>query len=168
MTVKDLCKFSGISPDEFANLTIGGRIKLLRKFKGMTQDEFAKRAGIKRSALSLIENGINNPSTQTILLICQECNVSENLLRTGQEDNLVSNQEGDFFLDDLVRQKGGTEEDLELVKAYFDLPAEVRQILLKHFKERLLNNSETSSHDYSDIPDRPDTENDENAENSVG
>ncbi len=148
-------------------MTVGERIKKIRLNRDMTMEQFGEKIGVSKSTISNIENGNRNATTHMIKSICREFNVTENWLRTG-EDDVSLNQEGDFFLDDFVRQKGGTEEDLELVKAYFDLPAEVRKILLKHFRERLLNNSETSSHDYSDIPDRPDTENDENAENSMG
>ena len=65
-------------------MNIGERIKELRKaVLEMTQDEFSERIGIKRSGLSLIEIGRNNPSDQTIRSICREFDVSEDWLRYG-------------------------------------------------------------------------------------
>ncbi len=42
--------------------------------------------GLKKSALSVIENGINNASEQLIKSICREYSIDENWLRTGEGD----------------------------------------------------------------------------------
>lgn len=66
-------------------MNIGDRIKELRKtVLEMTQDEFSEKIGIKRSGLSLVEIGRNNPSDQTIRSICREFGVSESWLRYGE------------------------------------------------------------------------------------
>lgn len=68
-------------------MNIGERIKELRKaVLNMTQDDFSERIGIKRSALSLIEIGRNNPSDQTIRSIYREFGISEQWLRYGEGD----------------------------------------------------------------------------------
>lgn len=59
------------------------RLKELRKKCGLSQDEFGKRIGIGKTSISKLETGENNPSDQTILLICKEFNVNEKWLRTG-------------------------------------------------------------------------------------
>lgn len=68
-------------------MNVGERIKELRKtVLEMTQDEFSERIGIKRSGLSLVEIGRNNPSDQTIRSICREFGISEQWLRYGEGD----------------------------------------------------------------------------------
>ena len=59
-------------------------IKPIRKGKDISQEEFGNKIGITRSSVSLLESGRNNPSEQTIKLICQEFSVNELWLRTGQ------------------------------------------------------------------------------------
>lgn len=59
------------------------RIKLIRKNSGLSQEAFGKRLSITKASVSRIESGINNPSEQTIKLICQEFNINEDWLRTG-------------------------------------------------------------------------------------
>ena len=63
--------------------TMSERIKQIRKGKDISQEEFGNKIGITRSSVSLLESGRNNPSEQTIKLICQEFSVNELWLRTG-------------------------------------------------------------------------------------
>lgn len=49
----------------------------------MTQQEFADQIGIGPSALSRLELGTNNPSTQTLQLICQQFGVQRVWLTDG-------------------------------------------------------------------------------------
>lgn len=64
------------------------RIKQIRKHFKLTQKGFGDRIGIGVSAVSLLESGQNNPSEQTILLICQAFNVSYTWLTTGEGEML--------------------------------------------------------------------------------
>lgn len=68
----------------------GSRIKELRKRLGLTQEKFASQIGIKRNSLSQIESGTNSLSSQNMLLICKEWNVSEEWLRDGIGDMFLS------------------------------------------------------------------------------
>lgn len=60
------------------------RIKKLRKKCGLSQEDFGKRIGIGKTSVSKLENGENNPSEQTIILLCKEFGVNEVWLRTGE------------------------------------------------------------------------------------
>lgn len=62
----------------------GKRIRDLRKSLGMTLDNFGERIGLKKSAVSLIENDKNSVTDQVVKSICREFNVNEEWLRTGQ------------------------------------------------------------------------------------
>ena len=69
---------------------IGERIKELRKEKlNMTLDQFGEKIGLKRSGLSLVESGRNNPTDQTIKSICREFSVREEWLRTGEGEPFI-------------------------------------------------------------------------------
>lgn len=52
------------------------RIKAVRKILGLNQTAFAERLALTRSAICKIESGENNPSEQTLKLICKEFNIS--------------------------------------------------------------------------------------------
>ena len=83
------------------------RIKEIRKALGMTLEQFGEAIGIKKSSLSLIENGINSPSEQTIKSICREFNVSEDWLRTGEGEMFVPLDIEEQLMDWAGRVLGG-------------------------------------------------------------
>ena len=68
------------------------RIKTLRIHLKLNQQDFADKIGIGKTAVSKIESSINNPSEQTIKLICSEFGVNEAWLRTGEggEENIFT------------------------------------------------------------------------------
>lgn len=97
------------------------RIKELRKALGYTMEKFGANIGVGRSAISMVEGGMNNVSEQLINSICKSDwdgkRVNESWLRTG---------EGEMFL------KMDVEEEIaELIKK---IPNEPRG----SFKRRLL------------------------------
>lgn len=65
------------------------RIKKVRQDNHLTQDRFASIIGITKSSVSLLESGKNNPSDQTIKLICSEFGVRREWLEHGEEPMLV-------------------------------------------------------------------------------
>ena len=66
---------------------MNNRIKEIRKTKKLSQEAFGEKLGITKSSVSLLESGKNNPSEQTIMLICKEFGVNEVWLRTGEGGN---------------------------------------------------------------------------------
>ena len=72
-------------------MNIGERVKFIRtdethQHKALTLDQFGERIGLKKSALSLLENGKSNITDQTVKSICREFCVSEEWLRYGRGD----------------------------------------------------------------------------------
>lgn len=65
-------------------MTQGERIRELRKALKLTLDRFGERVGVKKSALSQIENGKSGVTNQMIKSICREFDVSETWIRTGE------------------------------------------------------------------------------------
>ena len=67
------------------------RIKYLRKdILHMTLEKFGESFGVKKSTLSIIENGKSNITDQMRKGICNAYNVSEQWLLTGEGDMFVS------------------------------------------------------------------------------
>lgn len=60
------------------------RIKIIRKESNKSQEKFGELLGITKASVSRLESGENNPSEQTIMLICREFSINEKWLRTGQ------------------------------------------------------------------------------------
>lgn len=112
------------------------RIKKLRKTLNLTQQEFADRISISRGAVATYEVGRNEPIDAVIASICREFNVSETWLRTGKGEMFAP--ETAFDLGGYARQHGMTDLETEILKAYFDLDPGIREMLLQHFKERMV------------------------------
>lgn len=71
-------------------MTQGERVREVRKKLCLTLDKFGERIGIKKSALSSIENGRSNLTDANIKAICREFGVDYIFLTTG---------EGEMFID---------------------------------------------------------------------
>ena len=61
------------------------RIRALRIALKLTQEEFGKPIGVGRSSIAKLESGENNPSNQTIELICSKFNVNPEWLKDGAD-----------------------------------------------------------------------------------
>jgi transcriptional regulator with XRE-family HTH domain len=84
-------------------MTQGERIKEIRKALGLTLDKFGERVGVKKSALSSLENGRSNLTDQLALSICREYGVNPEYL-SGESDQIFlqmskSDQLAAFFGD---------------------------------------------------------------------
>ncbi|MDO5696207.1 MAG: helix-turn-helix transcriptional regulator [Eubacteriales bacterium] len=110
------------------------RIKQLRKTLKLSGAKFGEKIGLKQSAVSLIENGRNNATDQTITSICREFNVNERWLRTGEGE--MFNALDDIPIDNLLNDLDPLE--LSILKAYVSLDKDVRKKAIEHFKKHLL------------------------------
>lgn len=80
-------------------MTIGERVKILRKdYLGLTLDCFGEKIGLKKSALSHIENDKSSLTDQTIKSICREYHVSEDWLRDGEGEPFVETSQEDELI----------------------------------------------------------------------
>ncbi|HEX9058582.1 MAG TPA: helix-turn-helix transcriptional regulator [Clostridia bacterium] len=111
------------------------RIKELRQYLNLNQTEFSKRIGITQPSLSDIEKGKTaNIDARTIKILCQEFNVNEEWIRTGQGEMFKT--EGEFLelfaskLDDL------DELDRKIISEYIRLSPEQR-IVIKDFIKKM-------------------------------
>ena len=117
-------------------MTINERLRHFRKeVLKMNQTDFASAIGMKQTGLSYIEKDGATIKEQVFKSICMAFNLNEDWLRNGTEPMYI--QAPTFSLDDFVRQHGGTELELDIMKAYFELEPGIREMLVQHFKERL-------------------------------
>lgn len=117
-------------------MTQGERVKEIRKSLGFTLDKFGERIGLKKSALSLIENGKNVLTDGNILSICREYNVNEKWLRDGEGSMFA--QPETFSLDEFAAKHNATDLEKEIIKTYFEIDPAIRRQILNHFKENLM------------------------------
>lgn len=74
----------------------GERVKEARKMLGLTMEKFGERIGLKKAAVSLIENGKNNLTDANIKAICREFGVDYIWLTTGDGEMFVDS-DNDFL-----------------------------------------------------------------------
>lgn len=109
------------------------RLKQIRKECGLSQVEFGKRICIGKTAVSKLETGENNPSEQTMKLICKEFRVNYFWLRdglgdmfVGTPDNVIDELAEDYDLDDL---------DKKIIQTYLELSTTDREVLKSYLKK---------------------------------
>ena len=108
------------------------RIKKIRKTLGLSGEKFGENIGLKRSSISQLETGTNNPTDQVIKSICLAYNVNENWLRTGNGEMFIETK--DSFLDSISKQFNLEELDVKILESYIDLPPEQRQVIKDYLK----------------------------------
>ncbi len=115
------------------------RIRELRKnYLHLSQADFGDKLGVSRSVIKNIElNALARPDQKLSLikLICKEFSVNEDWLLNGNEPMFIGPDT--FILNDFVKQRGGTELELQIVKTYFDLDPNTRKMLINHFVNNL-------------------------------
>lgn len=112
------------------------RVKELRKILQINQETFSSKINISRSHYALIEGGTKNITDRVIFDICREFNVNEEWLRNGNGEMFI--EPDTFSLDKYVKQRGMTEEELDIIKGVFEIPADFRRQALEHFKTKIL------------------------------
>lgn len=65
------------------------RIKQIRTELDLSTREFASKLGMSNGAISLLETGKRNPTSQFITSMCREFNVNEDWLRTGEGEMFI-------------------------------------------------------------------------------
>lgn len=106
------------------------RIKEVREHTGLSATDFGAKIGIKKSSVSLLESGKNNPSERTILAICREFNVNEEWLRYGTGSMLDDSKPS--ILARLSEEKQLTPREQAIVSAFIDLPPQDRAAIMRY------------------------------------
>lgn len=112
------------------------RIRLVREAEGLSRAAFGQRLGLSGDVINNLERGRVDIKDHIVKLICSEYNVQESWLRTGEGEMYCKNEL--FSLDQFAKERGATQLELEVVKAYFDLDPNIRRTVVEHFKKRLV------------------------------
>lgn len=117
-------------------MTQGERVREIRKELGLTLEKFGEKLGVKKNAISQLENGRNALTDQMVKAICREYNVNYDYLMNG---------EGEMFddlpqtvLDELCAQYDLDDLDRNLVEMYLEMPDQVRDYLKHEIRKRFL------------------------------
>ncbi len=125
-------------------MNINERIRDFRKnVLHLSQTEFATQLGMKQTSVSTFEKSGATVTDPTIKALCMAFNLNEDWLRNGTEPMYI--QAPTFSLDKFVKDHGGTDLELDIMKAYFELDPDIRKMLVKHFKEQLTASREERS-----------------------
>ena len=89
-------------------VTQGERVREVRKALGLTLDKFGEHIGIKKSALSSIENGKSNLTDANVKSICREFSVDYIWLTTGKGEMFVESD--DDFIEKIDRIMAGEDD----------------------------------------------------------
>lgn len=103
------------------------RIKLLRKTLELSQEAFGEKLGIKKSAVSKIENGENGLKEQLAKLICRTYNVDYFWLTEGK--NEMFSRFPDAVTEKLAREYNLDDFGVRILKAYSSMTPDQKKAL---------------------------------------
>ena len=111
--------------------SLSERIKAVRKATGLNQKDFGTKIGIGMSAVSLLESGTNNPSDQTLRLICSEFGISRRWLETGEWEMIDPQVSSD--IQSITRtMEGQSEAKKRLVRFVVNMPPDLAEAFLAY------------------------------------
>ena len=117
-------------------MTINERMRYFRKdVLHMNQTDFASSIGMKQTGVSYMERDGSTVTDQAIKATCSVHGIREEWLRTGEEP--MRSKPETFNLDKFAKERGASDLELRVVKAYFELDPDVRKMLIEHFKTEL-------------------------------
>lgn len=109
---------------------INDRIKEVRKSARLTQQTFAEKIGVKQQTVAMLESGRNQPSDQTVFVVCREFRVNETWLRTGEGEMFLPTPQDE--LDKLCEKYGLDDVARTLIEKFIALPDEDRKVVLEY------------------------------------
>lgn len=109
------------------------RIREVREHFGLSMEKFGSRIGIGKASISLLESGKNNPSIQTVSLICREFGVNERWLRTGEGEMFEQTRE--TVLDRLAAEYSLDKEQVSVIENFLDLSPQERTAFLAYMRK---------------------------------
>ena len=159
----------------------GERVKEVRKKLDLTMEKFGEHLGIKKGAISLIENGKNNLTDANIKAICREFNVDYTWLTTGEGEMFIDS-DNDFMekIERIMTSEDDARKDFfkALINANDEDIIALQRIidLFTSKKERNLDDSKKATNFYDDMPNTrkefekiyPIIENETTKKNNIG
>lgn len=116
--------------------SIASRIIKIAEDNHLNKSEFARRINVTPAYISKLSKQPDSvPSDRTISDICRVFNINEEWLRTGTGSMYLPSNS--FDLTQYALDRGCDALELEILKAYFSLPKDIRKAALEHFKKCL-------------------------------
>lgn len=116
-------------------MTQGERVKEIRKSLGLTLEKFGEKLGVKKGAISAIENNNRNLTEQMAKSICREYNVNYDFLTYG--DGEMFDDLPQTVIDELCVQYNLSDSEKAIIEMYVSLPEDFRQLLKERATELL-------------------------------
>lgn len=116
-------------------MTQGKRVKEIRKELKLTLEKFGEKLGVKKNAISAIENDRNSLTDQMAKSICRVYNVNYDWLIYG-EGEMFSNLPK-TVLDELCKQYNLDNFDRSLVEMYIELPEDFRNAVKQEIRKMI-------------------------------
>lgn len=114
-------------------MTQGERVKEIRKTLDLTLEKFGEKLGVKKGAISAIENNNRNLTEQMSKAICREYNVNYDYLMYGEGE--MFDDLPQTIVDELCVQYDLNDFDKALVEMYVSLPAGSRERIKEYMKQ---------------------------------
>ncbi len=107
------------------------RIKKIRTDTRLSMEKFGEKIGITRSSVCKLESGENNPSEQTIKLICKEYKINKDWLLTGEGEmyDIPEDETAAIVSDMLEEENPFYDLILGIVKSYQKLDPKSQETL---------------------------------------
>ena len=115
---------------------VNTRIIELRKNLNLTQDEFAKKIGLSRNFIWMIEKGDRIPSDRTVADICRTFGVDEIWLRDGIGEPFREKSDEEQIAEVLGGVLAGSEQSkARLIRAVANLPDELTDAAIQVIRQ---------------------------------
>ncbi len=112
------------------------RLRALRESLHLSRAAFGARLGLSGDSINNLERGRVELKDSTIKLICSEYRISEQWLRTGKGNA----DDTEFSIDTFAKNHGATDLELRIVKAFFSVDQDTRNVFLDKFQRFLAEN----------------------------
>ena len=132
--------------------TMNERVREVRQHLGLTMEEFGARLGVSRAAISNIENGNRNLTSQMSTAICKTFNISEAWLQSGTGDMVVMTPDDAAAV--FASDNGLTKMEEVLIREYFQLKEEEREVFRRYLKRVIAGLNETELEETPTIDEK--------------
>ena len=113
-------------------MTQGERVKEIRRSLKLTLEKFGERLGVGKTAISKIEKGENNLSSQMMKAICNEYRVNYEYLESGIGE--IFSDVPQTVVDELCAQYDLDELDRIMIQEYLKLDESSRNVLKAYIR----------------------------------
>lgn len=112
------------------------KIKQVREYEKLSQRAFGLRIGISGPSVARLESGENNPSDQTIKLICSEFGINPDWMAgVDGADMKLSSDDSDLAAV-LRAMSGRSEPKKKLLRIIAEMPDDLLEAVYDHFKTK--------------------------------